>query len=117
MTILKSPINILYPITLKGHVDEERNLFNIDIDAPYLAQKRKLIEESHINVNIDSINGLLGLSVHTLVPTKKGKMSINLKGQGSKNRFDTDFSWIIDRKEDFHGNVNMSVALGRVNLG
>ncbi len=115
LTILKSPINILYPITLKGHVDEERNLFNIDIDAPYLAQKRKLIEESHINVNIDSINGLLGLSVHTLVPTKKGKMSINLNGQGSKNRFDTDFSWIIDRKEDFHGNVNMSVALGRVN--
>ena len=114
LSFFKSPVNVLYPITINGHVDEENNLFNIDISAPYLAQKKKLIEDSHIKIDVDSINGLFGLNVQTVMPTKKGKMALNLKGQGHKNRFDTDISWVVDRKEDFHGNVNMSVALGRV---
>lgn len=115
LSFFKSPVKILYPITIKGYVDEGENLFGLDVDAPYLAQNKKLIEESHVKIDVDSISGKLGLNVHTIMPTKKGKMSLDLQGQGYKNRFDTDLSWNVDRKEDFHGNVNMSIALGRVN--
>lgn len=115
LSFLKSPVNLIYPIDIKGHVNEDKNIFGVDIDAPYLAQKNKLIEQSHVTVSVDSLDGNVDLKVNTVMPTKNGKMSLNIVGNGGRNRFDTDFSWKVDRKEDFHGNVNMSVALGRVN--
>lgn len=115
LSFFKSPVTLLYPITISGGLNELSNSFNMKIDAPYLAQKNKLIEQSLITINVDSINNNIDLKARTIMPTKKGKMSLNFAGNGGDNTIATDFTWKIDRKADFHGNVNMSVALGRVN--
>ena len=115
LNFFKSPVTLLYPVTLSGHVSEPDNTFNAEINAPYLAQKNKLIEDSRISLGVDSLSGGVKINAHTVMPTKNGKMSLNLNGDGIKNRLNTDLSWKIDREADFHGNVDLSVALGKVN--
>lgn len=115
LSFFKSPVTLLYPITLTGAVKESNNTMNLDISAPYLAQKDKLIENSRVAMNIDSISHNMTMNVHTVMQTKKGKMSIDLTGNGMNNHFNTGVSWKVDRKEAFHGNVDLSLGLARVN--
>lgn len=114
LNFVKSPVTLVYPVSLKGRFNENANSFSLNVDAPYLAQKQKLIEGSSFYVGTDTC-GELALNVKTTMPLKKGKLSLNVDGNGRNNRFDTGISWIVDREEDFHGDVNMSLRLGRVN--
>ncbi|MBQ7941023.1 MAG: translocation/assembly module TamB [Muribaculaceae bacterium] len=114
LNFFKSPVTLLYPVSLHGAVNQSAGTFNFDLNAPYLAQKKKLIENSRLSVALDSINHRLTMNLQTTMPTKKGKMSLAVSGDGCNNRLDTDISWKVDRQEDFHGNVNLSLGLGRV---
>ena len=114
LTFFNSPITLLHPITLSGHLNETNNSFSLDVDAPFIAQKNKLIENSSISVAVDSMTNKVMLNAHTVMPTKNGKMTLDLAGNGTNNRMNTDVSWKIDRKQAFHGNVDLSLGLGRV---
>lgn len=115
LKFFKSPVDIVYPVNLSGHVNELNSTFDLNIDARFLAQKDKLIEGSRVTVSVDSINHDLKLYAHTKMPVKHGKMSLDINGKGSNNRLNTDVSWVVERKGDFHGNVDFTVGVGRVN--
>ena len=115
LKFFKAPVELPYPVTLNGHVDEFDNTFGVDIDAKFIAQKDKLIEDSKISIGIDSLNRNIKLSAHTKMPVKHGKMTLDIRGNGVNNRLDTDVAWVVDREGDFHGNVDFSVGVGRVN--
>ena len=85
------------------------------MNAPYLAQKKKLIEGSRITIGVDSTDSEMKMDIATKMPTKKGKMSLLLKGRGKNNRLNTNLGWVVDRKEAYHGNVDLSIGIGRVN--
>lgn len=113
LSFFKSPIELLYPVTLSGHVDESNQTFSTVLDAPYLAQKNKLIEGSRLEAYINPESHNLVVNAQTTMPTKNGKMKLELACNGVNNRADTNLSWKIDRKEDFHGDLNFSVGLDR----
>ena len=115
LSFFNLPISLLYPITLSGHLNEEYNTFNAVIDAPFIEQKNKLIEGSRLEVLVDSIDKNVQLNLQTLMPVKNGKMALNINSNGINNRLDTDISWKVARKENYHGNVNLSMAIARVN--
>ncbi len=115
LTFFRSPLTLLYPITMTGYVNENNKTLNLDISAPYLAQKKKLIEGSRVVVNIDSVNHKMTMNIHSIMPTKNGKMTVEVNGEGFHNHLDTDISWKVDRKEAFYGNIDLSLGVGRVN--
>lgn len=115
LSFFNMPIGLLYPITLSGHLKEEDNTFNAVIDAPYIEQKNKLIEASRIEMLVDSVDKNVEFNLQTLMPVKNGKMALQINGNGVNNRLDTDISWKVDRKENYHGKINMSTSLARVN--
>ena len=114
LTFFKSPVVLFSSVELAGNVDDLKDQFSLHVEAPYLAQKNKLIENSSIYVGNDSIDNNLTLNVKTTMPLKKGKMTLAVDGKGGNNMFNTDVSWVVDREEDFHGNIDLTMNLTRV---
>ncbi len=109
----KTPIRIVYPITINGLVDEEEHHMALNLDAPYLQQKNKLIENTALRFNVDGSVNRCELYATTVFPTKKGPTSIVLESNGASDRIDTDISWIAEHPRTFKGNVNLSTLFGR----
>lgn len=110
---LKLPVSVIYPVEIKGYLSEYRNSIGLDIDAPYLLQKNKIIENTTFSVGIDSVHHALNLNLHTSVPTKYGLNNIMLDAVGENDRIDTDLSWLIDRKKLYKGEISLSTAFSR----
>lgn len=114
LSFVKSPIALVSPIELSGNLDETGKHFSLYVDAPYIAQKNKLIENSSVYVGTNPVDGYLSMNVKTTMPLKKGKMTLDVEGNGGKNMFNTDVSWVVDREEDFHGNIDLTMNITRV---
>ena len=78
--LLKLPVKVIYPISLFGRVDESARMLTANIDAPYLQQGDKLIENTSMQLRVATEPGddrnTAEMSFSTLLPTKKGPMSL-----------------------------------------
>lgn len=108
-----APVRVIYPINLHGFINESSHLFNLNLNAPYIQQKNKLIENSSVIINIDQPNNIFEFNAHTLLPSKKGNIALAINAGAAGNRLDTDISWQVDRSRDFHGALNLSTLLNR----
>ena len=109
------PINVAYPVEIEGFVNETNNAFNLDINAPFLARKGKLIENSSIKLGIDSLSSQLNLFAATTMPGKRGKITYTIDVKGKNDCLNTNLGWVVDREGQYNGNINFTTALGRVN--
>ena len=110
---VNSPVRVIYPIDIDGAFSQDNRAISLNVDVPYLQQKDKLIRNSALRVNVESANDLASIAATTLMPTKKGDMSLQLALNGSSNRIDTDIAWHIDRKTAFFGDINLSTLFAR----
>lgn len=110
---LSLPVNVIYPVSLNATVNRPENLISLDIDAPYLQQKDKLIEGTALKISVDTLLSSIGLLATTQVPTQNGQMTIELKATGENNRLDSDFKWQIARQRQYKGDVNLSTLFSR----
>lgn len=109
----KLPFIILAPIEIQGSVNHSTQQLELNVDAPYIQQKDKLIENSAVYANIDGTSNKCDLYVTTQIPTKNGAMPLVLECHGNENRLDTRLNWEIDRKRAYKGNVSLSALLSR----
>lgn len=107
------PFKIIDNVTLAGAMESEASLISFSIDAPYLLQKNKLIENTILRLDIDGQQNRSNLYASSVTPTKNGPMTLTLLSKGHDNTADTDFKWVIDREHDFHGNFNFTTHLTR----
>jgi len=110
---LNLPVSVIYPIKIDGYLCQDRESFGININAPYLLQKNKIIENTTLALNVDSVRHALNMNITTSLPTKDGLNNVALNSVGEYDRLDTDISWIIDRKNLFKGDVSLSAAFAR----
>jgi len=110
---VNAPVRVIYPIDIDGAFNQDSRAMSLNVDVPYLQQKDKLIRNTALRVNIEGANDLASLAATTLMPTKKGDMSLQLDLNGSSNRIDTDIAWHIDRKTAFFGDINLSTLFAR----
>lgn len=107
------PIAVIYPVEIHGTLN--RHDVALDVNAPYLQQKNRLLENTslHIDISADSCASPRGtLSVATAFPTKKGTATINLDAHAITNSIDSRIGWRIDRETDFSGEVSFNTLLG-----
>lgn len=113
------PIKVINPITLDGDFSTMRRYMSVHLDAPYLQQGNKLIENTSLSAHVNGVTPHNPLSVGnirftTTMPTKKGDMTLVAQADAVDNQIDTRINWKIDRDRDFSGEVNTSTRFSRI---
>lgn len=110
----KLPVDIIYPAKVNSFVrGGEEPVLGLDLDAPYLRNKDKLVEGSRLSVLIDGASQRSELTVHTVFPTKNGLLDLNVNSMGGRDSIDTDISWKVDRQAEFNGRIDFSTLFSR----
>lgn len=113
-TFLNLPIGLLAPVTITGMVNEETQSAAIDIHAPYLNQKNKIIENSSLRAAINGDDHNTELHIGSLIPMKKGILNLNVDINGVADRIDTNVEWDVPRETDYSGQFNVSTLLTQI---
>lgn len=111
--LAKLPFTILAPIELQGIVNHGAQRMEINLDAPYLQQKDKLIENTALYAHIDGTDNNCALYATTQIPTKNGSMPIVFECHGLNNNLDAALKWEIDRKRVYRGDISLSARLDK----
>lgn len=109
----KLPVDVIYPVTLTAHANSADSTLAVNLDAPYLRQKDKLIEGTRLNMSLDAAADSSLVTVSTAFPTKNGIMNVELFSQGGSDTIATEIQWRINRKEDFHGALSFISSFRR----
>ena len=114
---LNLPIQIIYPVTIDGGVDYSDGTAYATIDAPYLQQKDKIIDNTLVGLSLNAADGRAGIYATTNMPTQKGPMAIVAAMSAADNRVDTKVNWAIERQKAIGGDLSLSTLLGRDDEG
>jgi hypothetical protein len=107
------PIQIIYPVSISGEVKEVNKYFRANVDAPYLQQGNKIIENTSLYVYGDAASQYGMVYGTTQMPTNKGKMTLIAGLTGTNDRLDTDLKWHIDRSIPLNGEFSLSTLFSR----
>lgn len=108
------PVKVLYKTTLDGHLDETSHSFDVSLKAPYLLQgKKNIVEQTTLTAVLDSATHRMLVDAHTTLPSKKGKIHVDLNAHGRSDSLATNLAWNVERERDFSGNLNLSGVLSR----
>ena len=111
---LNLPVKLLYKTTLDGRLDETGHGFDVRLNAPYLLQGSKnIIEQTSLNARLDHETHRMRVDAHTIYPSKKGKIHIDLDAYGGNDSLASNLAWKVERQRDFSGNLNLSALLAR----
>ena len=108
------PIAIVHPIRISGQMDTPNKNLSFGLEAPYLMQKNKVIENTSVAMSVDNQTKKLTLNATTQLDNKNGNIMLLINGTGANDRLDTDLEWIYDRKHDFSGKISLSALLRRL---
>ncbi len=115
--LLKLPVKVIYPISVFGRVDESARMLTANIDAPYLQQGDKLIENTSMQLRVATEPGddrnTAEMSFSTLLPTKKGPMSLMVETSARDDAMDTRLEWNVKRERMFKGEVKAFTRFSR----
>ncbi len=117
--VVKLPVAVIYPVKVYGGVDSRSGDMELSLDAPYLQQKGKLLENTALQLQIegDEERGRVNLYATTLYPTKKGDMTLAINSFGTDDRVDTKLSWRVARERGFYGDIDLSATFSRDDAG
>lgn len=110
---LNLPIQIIYPINIDGAFDYSAHNLNVSVDAPYLQNGDKIIENTALYIGVDGITESIGIYGTSTFPTQKGVMAVSTNMKGANNRVDTQIDWTIERDKHIDGNLSFSTEIGR----
>jgi len=99
------PLSVVYPVKIAGEIDESSHNIAFSIDAPYLRQGSKLVEDTRLSLVLDGRDGTADLDMTTTAPTKNGPMTVLLDAAGKNDCLRTGISWKIDRDKAYEGSV------------
>ncbi len=109
----KLPVSLLSPLSLSGFFNESAHSARFVASAPYILQKKKLIEQTRLALDINGEENNVAMTAHSIVPLKKGKLNLNVDMNGVNDRLDTNVAWTVPREKEYSGQVNLSALLGK----
>lgn len=108
------PVSVIYPMTIDGTFDSRRRYATFNLDAPYIRQNTKIIDDTSIMAIFDGAEGRDELYLTTTMPTKDGGLSLAMSTVGADNHVGLNVDWKIDRKKTYKGSVSVDtdISLG-----
>ena len=107
------PVDIIYPVTIDGAFSNSDGTANVTVDAQYLQQSDKIIENTTLQASLTRDDGRGIIYATTTFPTQKGVMTVNAGITASDNRIDNKLDWQIEREKPIGGLLSMSTLIGR----
>jgi hypothetical protein len=107
------PVQIIYPVTIDGFMDYDRQSMLVTVDAPYLQQGDKIIENTAVQAEVSGDDQNASVYFTTTTPTQKGTMAVVTRMTAAQNRIDTTIDWFIEREKQINGVISFSTLLGR----
>ena len=116
--LVKLPVKVIYPVSMDGYVNARNQAMGLKMDAPYLQQGNKLIENTALHVNVvqdADVDSVSHADVYftTMMPTKKGVLTLSTTAAALDDRVDAKLSWKVNRERNFSGDVNVSASFDR----
>lgn len=115
---LRLPVQVIYPVTIDGEVDYANHRMTMAMDAPYLLNGEKLVENTAMQIDVsgeaaDGGEGLATIYATTQMPTKKGEMAVVANLSAAAGRIDTRIDWSLEREKPINGQIAFSTLLDR----
>lgn len=107
------PLKVIYPVNINGTMDSDIGYADLNLDAPYLQQGDKIIEGTALVAQLNGADSHSLVYGTTKMPTKKGPLGLVFTLDGSDNRVDSHFDWMIERKIPINGKIDFSTLLER----
>ena len=102
----KLPVNIIDPVTISGEVSADRQFASLSVDAPWLIQGNKLIDNTLVVAYADGLNHNATSFITSHLPTKKGPMDLMANLQVNECKLFTDISWQLERDIPINGSFD-----------
>ena len=108
------PFRLAYRTIIEGNLNESDKTFDLVVDAPLIVQgNNKVIEQTRLLLELDSINDRVVMNLQSSYPAKKGMIDLNFDASGQNNTIDANLAWRMPLEHDFHGNLNLTGLLNR----
>lgn len=111
------PVSAIYPVTIDGFVDSSIDYAQVSVDAPYLRQGNKLIENTAIVAVLNGREYADNIYATTQMPTKQGLMTVVFDAMSSNDKVDVSLSWDIERDRRYEGEISLTTMLDRDDSG
>ena len=114
------PVQALVPVTLDADMNTGDGTARLALDAPYLRQGNKLIENTRLDFSLcppedGSTISATKLNVSTLMPAKKSKLNLNLDVHSTpEGEHVTAINWKTKDSDAAYGNFRMRTSLASV---
>lgn len=110
----KLPVQIIYPVNIDGSVDMTKRSIMLSLDAPWLFNGDKIIENTVLQLTVDGNEDASAMLYATSqMPTKKGDMALVGTFSAAQNRVDTRVDWMLEREKPINGILSFSTLLGK----
>jgi len=111
------PVSVIYPVQISGMLSDASGDMMLAVDAPYLRQGNKLIEDTRLSASVDGESGVSGLDFVVTTPTQGGPMHVMLQASGEKDCLNTSLQWNIDRERAYNGHLSARTTFSRTESG
>jgi len=109
LTMFKLPITLLEDFEISGACNTAAGTASLIMDVPYLQQgKDKLIRDTQLQVDVDTVRNICSLLLATRIPGKKGDIGLRLNASALSDSLHTDISWVFDRPRAYRGLVSLT---------
>lgn len=118
--LMPLPVRVIYPVKVNGSYMSDGDLMRLTIDAPYLQQGNRLLENTTLALGLegDTLGHPAGRAAFsTIYPTKKGDMTLQGTLYAVDNRVDSRLQWQVAREREFSGDLSLSATFGRDSAG
>lgn len=100
------PVSVIYPVEITGEMNESTSDMALAIDAPYLRQGNKLIENTRVSALLSGADANGSFDFTTTAPTQNGPLHLALSANAERDRLNTDVAWKIAREEAYNGHLS-----------
>ena len=116
--LVKIPVRVIYPVKITGGMSSDARAMSVNVDAPFLQQGNRLIENTSLSAIVraplsDGMPGDANVEFTTVMPTKKGAMTLLLSAVADGDAVDSRLKWNVNREREFSGDINLSARFDR----
>ncbi len=106
------PVRLLTPVSIRGELTDSVGVASLEVDIPYLRQgKDKLVRSTRLSAAVDAQTGGSRIDFSTLMPGKKGDVSVALNVAGIRNDILSGIKWKFLREGIYDGTISLATTL------